>query len=107
MLLFLLSALALPDREEGGKLDLEGWYFRNRRWFFGLLFFVPLVSILEEVVRTGVMASVVNLAFLLAFSVVAAISYFITSRRAGEWVTAQVMVMTLAYVLLLYLNLHQ
>ncbi|HTA39576.1 MAG TPA: hypothetical protein VK760_10880 [Candidatus Acidoferrales bacterium] len=109
VLLFLLSALALPDREEDGFLNLENWYFRNRKWFFGLLFFVPLVSILEEIVRTGAMASVVNLLFLLAFSVIAAISYFITSRRAGEWVTAQVMVMTLAYVALLYsdINLRQ
>jgi hypothetical protein len=105
VLLFLLTALVLPDREENGKLDLERWYFHNRKWFFGLLFFVPLVSIFEEIVRSGYMRSFVNLAFLLAFSLVAAISYFITSRRAGEWVTAQVMVMTLAYVLL-FLNLR-
>jgi hypothetical protein len=105
VLLFLISALALPDREENGKLDLQDWYFHNRKWCFGLLFFVPLISILEELVRTGRMASLVNLGFLIAFAVVAAISFFITSRRAGEWVTAQAMVMTLAYVVLLYLNL--
>jgi hypothetical protein len=105
VLLFLLASLVLPDREEDGRLDLESWYFRNRQWFFGLLFFVPIVSIVEEIVRTGKMSSTVNLLFLLAFSAVAAISYFIKSRVAGEWVTAQVMVMTLAYVVLLYLNL--
>jgi hypothetical protein len=106
VLLFLVGALALPDREEDGKLDLQGWYFYNRKWFFGLLFLIPLVSILEEIVRSGSMRSLVNLAFLIAFSVVAAISYFITSRRAGEWVTAQAMVMTIAYVVLLNLHLH-
>jgi hypothetical protein len=107
VLLFLLSALALPDREENRALDLQSWYFRNRKWFFGLLFFTPLVSILEEIVRTGRMSSLVNLAFLLAFSAIAAIAFFITSRRAGEWVTALVVAMTLVYVVLLYLNLYQ
>jgi hypothetical protein len=106
VLLFLISALVLPDREVDGKLDLEDWYFYNRRWFFGLLFFVPAVSILEEIVRSGRMSSAVNLWFLVAFDVVAAVSFFVTSRRAGEWITAQVLVMTLIYVLLLNLNLH-
>jgi hypothetical protein len=43
---------------------------------------------------------------LAAFDVVAAIAYFIRSRRAGEWITAQVMVMTVVYVALLYLDLN-
>jgi hypothetical protein len=105
VLLFLLTALVLPDKEEDGKLDLEAWYFRNRTWFFGLLFFVPLVSIVEEVVRIGHMDSLPNLVFLIAFDVIAVVSFFITSRRAGEWMTALVMAMTLAYVGLLYLKL--
>jgi hypothetical protein len=105
IILFLLSALALPDREEDGKIDLEDWYFFNRRWFFCLLFFLPLTSIAEEIVRSGHVYSYVNLGFLIAFDVVAAVGYFITSRRAGEWATALVMVMTALYVGLLYLNL--
>jgi hypothetical protein len=105
VLLFLATALALPDREENGVLDLQSWYFRNRKWFYGLLFFVPLVSILEEIVRTGQMSSLLNLAFLLAFDVAAVIAYFVTSRRAGEWATALMGTMTIAYVVLLYLDL--
>ena len=105
VLLFLLSALALPDREEDGKVDLERWYFYNRKWFFGLLFLVPLASVLEEVVRSGYMRSLLNLWFLLAFSLMAAISFFIKSRRAGEWITAQALVMTVVYVLLLSFRL--
>jgi hypothetical protein len=103
--LFLLSALALPARESGDAPDLFAWYSRNRRWFFGLMFCLPLLSIAEEVARTGRMDSLVNLGFLLAFAAVALAAYFLKSRRANEWITAQTMVLTLVYVGALFLRL--
>lgn len=105
--LFLLTALALPDREEDGRIDLEAWYFHNRQWFFGLLFFLPTLSIVDELVRSGTMHSNLNLGFLIAFEVVAAVAYFLKSRRAGEWLAAQAMVMTVVYVAVLFVNLPQ
>jgi hypothetical protein len=106
-LLFLLTALALPDREIDGKIDLQEWYFRNRKWFFGLLFLVPLLSIVEEIVRSGYMASDLNLWFLIAFAIASGATYFVTSRRAGEWMTAQAMALTMVYVVVLYSTLPQ
>ena len=103
--LFLLSALVLPDREEDGKLDLGRWYFHNRTWFLSLMFFLPALSIAEEISRTGHMASALNLAFLLAFEAVIVLAYFLKSRRAQEWITGQAMAMTLLYVGLLYVRL--
>jgi hypothetical protein len=105
VILFLLSALVLPDREKDGKLDLGYWYFRNRQWFFGLLFFLPALSIAEEIARTGRMSSWLNLAFLLAFEVAIAAAYLLRSRRAQEVITAQAMVLTILYVVLLFLQL--
>jgi len=103
--LFLLSALVLPDREEDGKLDLGRWYFHNRAWFFALMFFLPGLSIAEEVSRTGHMASALNLAFLLAFEAVIVLAWTLRSRKAQEWIAAQAMAMTVLYVALLYLRL--
>jgi len=105
VVMFLLSALVLPEREENEKLDLGEWYFRNRAWFFALMFFLPTLSIAEEVLRTGRMASVFNLAFLLAFDVVIIIAYALKSRRAQEWITAQAMVVTILYVVVLFIRL--
>lgn len=102
---FLLSALVLPEREENGRIDLGRWYFHNRVWFFAVLCSLPLLSIAEEVVRSGRMASTINLAFLLAFAAISAIAIFLPSRRAQSWITGQAMVMTLLYVALLYLTL--
>ena len=103
--LFLLSALVLPERDEDGKIDLGAWYFHNREWFFAILFFLPALSIAEEIARTGHMASQVNLAFLIFFDVMIVVGYFARSRRAQEWITGQAMVLTLVYVALLYLRL--
>lgn len=105
--LFLLSALVLPEREENGKLDLGAWYLQNRAWFIAFLFFLPALSIAEEIARTGHMESSLNFAFLCAFEVIIAISYFLKSRKAQEWTTALAMLMTILYVVLLYLQLPE
>jgi hypothetical protein len=102
---FLLSALVLPEREENGKLDLGEWFFRNRAWFFGIMFFLPALSILEEIVRTGHMGNVLNFAFLLGFEAVIAIAFFLKSRKAQEWLCVLAVVMTFAYIILLFINL--
>lgn len=105
VVLFLLSALVLPEREENARLDLGRWYFHNRAWFFALLCSLPLLSIAEEVVRSGRMASMLNLAFLLAFSAIAAVAFFLPARRVQSWIAGQAMVMTVVYVVALYLTL--
>lgn len=103
--LFLLSALVLPEGGRNGTLDLGEWYFRNRRWFFGAMFFLPALSIASELARSGRMSSGLNLGFLLAFDAVIVLAYALKSRAAQEWITAQAMVMTVAYVALLFLRL--
>jgi hypothetical protein len=105
VVLFLMSALVLPEREEDGRLDLGRWYFHNRAWFFALLCALPLLSIAEEIARSGHMASTLNLVFLLAFAAIAAVAFFLPSRRVQTWIAVQGMVMTLVYVVALYLTL--
>lgn len=99
---FLLSALVLPEPDENGKLDLGEWFFRNRRWFFGIMFFLPALSIVEEILRSGHMSSTLNLAFLLAFDAVIAVAFVMESRKVQEWLCGQAAVMTVVYVVLLY-----
>jgi hypothetical protein len=103
--LFLLSALALPERDENGTIDLGAWYFHNRAWFFGIMFFLPLLSIAEELARSGRMASTPNLAFLLLFDVVIVVALILRSRKQQEWITVGAMLLTVIYVALLFSRL--
>jgi hypothetical protein len=103
--LFLLSTLVMPERDENGVLDLGRWYFHNRAWFFAIMFFLPALSIAEEIARTGHMASWLNLVFLIVFDIAILAAFVIRSRRSQEWITAQAMLLTLVYVVLLYMRL--
>jgi hypothetical protein len=105
IILFFLSALVLPDRDEAGPIDLGAWYYRNRAWFFGTLALLPIASIVDELVRTARIASMLNLAFLIAFDVVVVFALLLPSRRAQEWITAQALILTVVYVAMLFLPL--
>ena len=48
ILLFFLSALALPDFDRDEALDLRANYFAQTRWFFGIL----VVLVFDSLVRT-------------------------------------------------------
>ena len=96
---------AASDMKRIDDEKMTEWFFRNRAWFFGIMFFLPGLSIVEELVRSGHMASVVNIGFLPAFEVVIAFAFFVKSRRAQEWICGQAMVLTLLYVAPLYLGL--
>jgi hypothetical protein len=102
IILFFLSALVLPDREQAGSIDLGVWYYRNRLWFFAMLGLLPIASIGDELVRTGRIASTLNLGFLMVFELVDLVAFLLPSRRAQEWITAQACVLTLFYVGLLF-----
>lgn len=104
--LYLLAALVLPESGDGQKIHLGEWFFRNRAWFFGIMFFLPALSIVEEVVRTGRMASTLNFIFLLAFDVIIAVSFFVKSRKGQEWICLQGAALTVLYVVLLFLDLQ-
>src|SRR3984957_8851834 len=106
VVLFVLTSLVLPEREgDGGVVVLVEWYFRNRRWFFGFMALLPALSVAEELARTARFSSLLNFAFLVAFEVAIALNYFWKSRRAQEWLTAQAMVLTVVYVVVLFLAL--
>jgi hypothetical protein len=69
------------------------------------MFFLPALSIAEEIARTGRMASPLNFGFLVLFDVVIVVAFLLRSRRAQEWITAQALVLTILYVVLLFLAL--
>jgi hypothetical protein len=60
ILLFLLATLVLPS-PGAAQRDLRAGYFTQRRWFFGLLVLLLVVSVLKDVVLSGALPGRTNL----------------------------------------------
>lgn len=74
--LYLLAALVLPGTN-APELDLRSNYFVQRRWFFGLLMALLVISVLKDLTVNGELPSPANLAFhgvLFATSLVAVLT---------------------------------
>ena len=94
VILYLLSALVLPDLNGPERVDLRQNYLDQSRWFFGLFVLLLVVSVLKEVVLDGTLPDPMNLAahlFFLAFSVVA----LVTRNEAYHRGQAPVVVMAM------------
>jgi hypothetical protein len=103
-LFYLASGLVLPDlRPEN--IDLEADYFRNRRWFFGLLAAAAVVSILKDVALEGRLPDAPNLLFhmILIGSCIGAIVS--RSRRYHAILAPVSLLVFLGYIALLFARL--
>ena len=102
---YLLSVLLVPDLDDLEEVDLRASYFSNRRWFFGLLVLLPLISLLHEQVHGGHIQWDVDAAFRLGFVTVALLGLSV-QRALVHWVlTVGFAIGFAAYVGLLFLRL--
>ncbi len=103
-LFYLAAGLVLPDLSPE-RIDLEADYYRNRRWFFGLLGAAAVVSILKDVALEGSLPEPANLAFhvLLIGSCVAAI--LTGSRRYHALLAPASLILFAGYIALLFARL--
>jgi hypothetical protein len=102
---YLLSVLLVPNLDAPDRVDLETSYFAQRRWFFGLLTLLPILSLLHEQVQSGQVARDIDAAFRLGFAATALLGLAVRSRR-GHWiVTAGFALAFAAYVALLFRRL--
>lgn len=103
-LFYLASGLVLPDlRPES--IDLEADYFRNRRWFFGLLAVAAVVSIFKDIALEGRLPDTPNLIFhvILVGSCIGAI---VTRNRRYHGILAPVsLFLFVGYIALLFARL--
>ncbi len=84
ILISLLGYLLVPEfeLEVADDVDLEREYGHNRRWFFGFLGAVVIVSLLEDVLRSGRMDLDLNSCIRLLFLGLSAAGFAIGNRRA-------------------------
>jgi hypothetical protein len=103
-LFYLASGLVLPDLRPDN-IDLEADYFRNRRWFFGLLAAAAIVSVVKDVALEGRLPDTPNLSFHIIL-VCSCIGAILTRNRRYHAVLAPVsMVLFVGYIALLFARL--
>ena len=103
-LFYLASGLVLPDLKPDN-INLEADYFRNRRWFFGLLAGAAVTSVLKDVALEGELPEPANLVFhiLLIGSCIGAI---LSQNRAYHAILAPAsLALFIAYIVLLFTSL--
>jgi hypothetical protein len=103
--LFLLATLVLPGAN-APELDLRSNYFAHRRWFFGLLLTLLVVSVLKDVALNGELPGPANLAFhglLFATALIA----IVTEREAyHRFFAYSSLAMIAVYITLLFARLE-
>jgi hypothetical protein len=105
IVLYLLAVLVLPSQSTT-TTDLRANYFAQRRWFFGLLAFLLVVSLLKDVVLSGSLPNAVNVGFHAAF-LAASIVALVTQREAYHQAAAALTALAIVvYIGLLFAQLQ-
>jgi hypothetical protein len=105
ILLYLLSALALPNFAAPGVIDLRANYFKHKAWFFGCLILVLLDSLLKTVVIDGVLTGRLDLGFHLIWITTALIAAVTKSAWYHRTILYVSYALILTYIALLFSNL--
>jgi len=104
-LLYMLSALVLPDVPAEERLDLSRHFERHRKAFFAFLIAMLGSSILNEGVLEHRLPSPLNLLFHLVFGALAAAGMAFTGKKAQLALAVAAVAVFLSYVALLFTHL--
>ena len=104
-LLYMLSALILPDVPDEAPVDLAGHFERHRKAFFVFLIAMLASSIVKEAVLEHRLTAPLNLTFHLLFGAIAATGIILVGRRAQLALAMLGTICFLAYIILLFARL--
>jgi hypothetical protein len=99
----MLSYLALPELHAGA--DMEREYNRNRRWFFGLLAAVIVISLAEDFSRSETVRIDANSAFRIGFIALAAAGWAIESARGQLAIAIVFLISLVTYISVVFSRL--
>jgi hypothetical protein len=102
--LFMMAALITP-RLGKGALDLEHQYFREYRWFFAALLMALSASLGKNLILTGKLPELPNLAAHGLFIIFATIALLSRSRRLQTGLAVIGLVLLCGYIALLFMVL--
>ena len=98
----LVSEIELELEPE---FNLEREYYHNRRWFFGILGSVVIVSLVEDAVRSGTLKWDLNSAFRFGFLLLCAAGFGIQAKRMQFGIALTFIAALLCYIGLFFARL--
>lgn len=105
VLVYVATAILVPEVRGGGRIDLKECYYREARWYFGALLLVLLDSLVKNFMLAGHFQNGIDLAGHIAF--IGLCIAGIATRR--EWVHETIAVVALlvfaSYIALLFVSL--
>jgi hypothetical protein len=105
VLLYMLSALVLPDVGSGASVDLAEHFERNRKPFFGFLIAMLASSVLKDLVLTHRLPSPINLTFHAILAAAAVAGMIFAGRKVQLALVLFGVLVFSAYVALLFAHL--
>ncbi len=104
--LYMLAGLVLPDFAAGETIDLRENYFAHRGWFFGIAVANGVVSIVKDLVLSGLFPNRANLIFHAIFIGTCAVAAITARVWYHAILAATAIIMFVLYILLLFANLR-
>ena len=106
ILLYMMSAIVLPDIPHGEVLDLKEHYYREVGPFFTISLLMLAVSIIKDWMINDRLPDATNLGFHLTFAAMSLIALSTRRPRVHEYLAAAMVMFVIAYIGLLFARLH-
>jgi hypothetical protein len=102
----LLSYLIVPDLTEPTGPNLRASYYENRRWLYGILALLPIVSLSQQLFENGAIPINLDSIFRAFFLALALVGWSFSREWVQFVISATLLVGFLGYVLVLFLRLQ-
>jgi hypothetical protein len=105
VLLYMMSAIVLPDVPHAGELDLREHYYREVGPFFAISLLMLAVSIAKDWMLNDRLPDLPNLAFHATFAGISITALATRRPRVHEVIAVAMVVFVIAYIALLFARL--
>lgn len=103
---YMLAGIVFPDFSGDEAIDLHDHYRRHKRWFFGLLIFLLIVSLAKDLVIGGRMTGALNLLFHMSFITMSAAAMLTPAEKYHKLFPLFGIAIFIAYIIALFTPLR-
>jgi hypothetical protein len=105
-MLYLMAAVILPEQVEEGGIDLQAYFDRQHRWFFGFFLTTLVISVAKDIILGGHLPDRINLGFHAAFAIGCVAGLLARRQRQQEVLAIGFACAIVAYIGVLFTRLR-